>query len=451
MSRDAADAGAAVELPLLSYQEGRLLMDARARRLSITSVRNVPTAYRLRGPLDVARLVESLQELVRRHEALRVVFPAGAARQVILDDVALDVPLVEIASEATADEDVQSLLETEAERPLDGSVAPRLRATIVRRRPDDHVLYLVFDHLVVDGWSRGIVLDELSALYAHGSAQEPSPLPAISLRYRDHVLEQRRIVGGSEGARLLAFWRQRLEGVGAIPVLALPPAPELAGAPASGASRARVLPDDLAEAVVRFSRTQRVTPFMTLLAAFQIVLRRSTGRDDQTIAVNVFNRASVPAQRLVAPLADLAVIRTDLSEARTFLDAVQHVRERALEAHRYSGLPYGELVKALNPDVYGDPTVPIGVVFNMLYEEVIRDDFELAGLSCTPVPVAEASFRPRSVLVLTASMPPGQVVLSAQYQADRVLGSAVEGLLEDLESVLSAGVREPMAARSAGL
>lgn len=428
---------APLPLPTLSYQEGRLLMDQRSRALGVPSIRTIPQAYRVRGPLDLHLLDQALEYLARRHEALRARF-AHPRGQTVHADTTVRGVLIDAGDEATA----LGRVRAEADRPLPADQPDRLRVSVVRVADDDHFVVLVVDHLVVDAWARGVLTDELSAAYSALAAGRQPDLPEVSYAYRDYVRDQSELLLGEDGERMMAFWRERLAGPGAIPRLDVPKLP--AGRRPEGGYQTRSLPAELVGEVRKFAARERVTPFMLVLCALYVALREHTGSDQQAVAVNVYNRETSGRENLVAPLAELLVVRTDLAGADTFRAALRRVRADSLDAQEHGAIPFAELVKAFNPEEYADPDAPIGVVLNMLYAQLHGGGLDLAPAATTPFPLSDEGFRPRSELMLVGEASAEELTLSAYYQADRLPAEFITGLLERLVVLLATVVEDPL-------
>lgn len=423
---------ATVELPSLSYQEGRLLMDEKARARGIPSSRTITAVYQVTGEFSQAAFDEALSTVVDRHEALRTSFPGDASRQVVRGTAAVRCEVLDL----TDPQDLPAIIDVEQRTQFAPEDCPRLRAKVLRASPAEHYVVLVFDHLVVDAWSRGLLLTELSQAYAAARAGEHHGLEPVAYTYRDYVRDRHAVLDGPDRARLLDFWSQNLHGVGAIPALSLPRA--IAG-PVGGAGVSRTLAPELADSLRGVAARSRATLFMVLLAAVQTTLANLSGRPDQSIAANIYNRDTVGTERLVAPMAEMMVVRTDLTGADTFTEALHRVRSSSLDAQEHAELPYAELVKALNPDQYADPDAPIGVVFNMLYAEVGAHGLDLPGATCERVAVAAVGTRRlRSELVIGAEVGPSGIRLSGQYQTDRLTEQDVTGVLDGIVDVLTA-------------
>ncbi|MEV7543759.1 condensation domain-containing protein [Streptomyces sp. NPDC089915] len=429
---------APLSLPTLSYQEGRLLMDERSRALGVPSVRTISQAYRVSGPLRLPLLDEALARLAQRHEALRTRFD-GPRRQSVHPSVTLRAAFHDAAGDEAA---AVARVRAEADRPLPAEREERLRVSVVRVGDEDHFVVLVFDHLVVDGWARGVLTQELSALYTSLAQGREPALPEVTYTYRDHVREQNGLLAGPEGERMMSFWRERLAGPGAIPRLEVPRREP--GAAPEGGYEARRLPSGLVDDVRKFAARERVTLFMLVLCALDVALREATGRDDQAVAVNVYNRETEGRENLVAPLAELLVVRSDLAGAGTFRAALRRVRGDSLDAQENAAVPFAELVKAFNPDEYADPDAPIGVVLNMLYSQLHGEGLDLAPATTAPFPLSDEGFRPRSELMLVGEAGGDELSLAAYYQADRLPAAFVTGLLDRIVSLLEAVVGDPL-------
>lgn len=421
---------ASVELPSLSYQEGRLLMDEKARARGIPSSRTITAVYHVTGEFSSAAFDHALSTVVDRHEALRTSFP-GATRQVVRAAAAARSEVADLADPL----ELPAIIDAEQRTQFAPEDCPRLRARVLRVSPGEHYVILVFDHLVVDAWSRGLVMTELSRSYAAALAGEHHGLEPVAYTYRDYVRDRRAVLDGPERARLLDFWSHTLAGAGAIPALSLP----RAAGPVGGAGVSRTIPADTADRLRTVAGRSRATLFMVVLAAVQTTLAELSGKPDQSIAANIYNRDTVGTERLVAPMAEMMIVRTDLTGADTFAEALRRVRASSLDAQEHAELPYAELVKALNPGQYADPDAPIGVVFNMLYAEVGAHGLDLPGATCSRVTVAAVGTRRlRSELVIGAEVSPTGIRLSGQYQTDRLTEQDVTAVLDRIVDVLCA-------------
>ena len=314
---------------------------------------NVPLALRLSGELDAEALARALGEVARRHEALRTTFhPAdGDAVQVV--DPAGGLPLgVDDLSDlppAERDAETERRVREETTAPFELARGPLCRARLLRRAADDHVLVVTLHHAVSDGWSVGVLLRELSALYGAFRRGEPSPLPEPPVQYADFAAWQREHVADEVLAAQLAWWRERLAGAPA--VLALPadrPRPPVQRF--RGAREPVLLPPELAERLRRLARGEGATLFMTLLAAFQALLSRHAGQTDVVVGTPIAGRTRPETEGLIGLFVNTLALRADLSGTPTFRELLAQVRETTLGAYANQDLPFERLVEELQPE-----------------------------------------------------------------------------------------------------
>ncbi|HEX7182532.1 MAG TPA: amino acid adenylation domain-containing protein [Thermoanaerobaculia bacterium] len=311
---------------------------------------NVPGAFLLSGRLDPAALAAALNEVVRRHEALRATFATVEERvvQVVAPSLALPLPFVDLDGLPDAGAEARRLAAAEARRTFDLARGPLVRTVLLRLGPREHVLLLTMHHIVSDGWSMGVLVRELSALYEAFVQGKPSPLPELPLQYADFAVWQRSWLRGEALEAQLAYWRQRLAG-----------APELLELPADrprpavqsfhGAQRSFALPSGLSRQLAELCRRQGVTPFMALLAAFQALLARITGHLDLVVGSPIANRNRFEIEGLIGFFVNTLVLRGDLSGDPGYGELLRRVRETTLDAYTHQDLPFEKLVEELQP------------------------------------------------------------------------------------------------------
>ncbi|MBI1853014.1 MAG: amino acid adenylation domain-containing protein [Planctomycetes bacterium] len=301
----------------------------------------IPVRVHLDGPLDSARLERSLNAVVRRHEALRTAFPTVEGRPVarVSPELRVDLPLIEVRD---ADE-VERLAALEARRPFDLASGPLVRATLYRRGSDEHDLLLTMHHIVSDGWSAGVLLHEIAALYEAG--ESAAPLPPLPLQYADFAAWQRECLRGAALDERLDYWRERLDGA---PVLALPTdRPRPAAQSHRGAREAFGLPAALVARLEDLGRNEGATLFMTFLAAFDVLLHRYGGQDDVCVGTALAARDRREFEGLIGFFANTLVMRVDLSGDPTFDELLARVRDVSLGAFAHPDLPFEKLVDSL--------------------------------------------------------------------------------------------------------
>ena len=300
-----------------------------------SSAYNIPAAVRLTGSLDVAVLEQNLNEIVQRHEVLRTTFGmvSGEPRQVIAPALALTLRWVDLRDLPEAQQEIQvdRLATEEAQQPFDLAKGPLLRATLLHLGEAEHVLLLTMHHIVSDGWSMGVLIRELAALYQAFSTGKPSPLPQLPIQYADFAHWQRQWLQGEVLAAQLSYWQQQLTGAPAL--LELPTdRPRSAIQTFRGATQFLALPEPLTQKLKTLSQRSGVTLFMTLLAAFQTLLYRYTGQEDICIGSPIANRNRSETEELIGFFVNTLVLRTDMSENPSFQELLGRVREVTLGA-----------------------------------------------------------------------------------------------------------------------
>jgi amino acid adenylation domain-containing protein len=313
---------------------------------------NLPVAVRLTGPLDVGTLEESLNEVVRRHDSLRTSFPVWEGRPVqVIGPVGQadlrEIDLTDFPPEARETEAAR-LASGEANLPFDLAQGPLFRAKLLRLCEEEHVLIVTMHHIVSDGWSVGILMRELAALYEAFRLGRPSPLPELPIQYADYSLWQQDWLRGDVLQAELDYWKSRLDGIPALIEVATD-RPRSAVRSLRGASLSAILPPGLLERLKALSRSENSTLFMTLLAAFQVLLSRYTGLDDIPVGSPIAGRTQVETEGLIGFFVNTLVLRGDLSGDPSFRQLLARVRETALEAFAHQDLPFEKLVEELQP------------------------------------------------------------------------------------------------------
>jgi amino acid adenylation domain-containing protein/non-ribosomal peptide synthase protein (TIGR01720 family) len=312
---------------------------------------NVSFALRLSGVLDVPALQVSLNEIVRRHESLRTTFAVSAGQpvQVIAPAQPVLLPITDLhhLPDAPRQAEACRLATVEAQRPFDLEQGPLLRLGLLRLAAQEHVLLLTMHHIITDGWSLGVFVRELGALYSASIAGRSAPLSPLPLQYADYAVWQRQWLQGELLERQLAFWNKQLAGV---PVLALPTdRPRPATQNYRGAGHSVLIQKEISDGVQALCRGEGVTPFMLLLAAFQVLLARTSGQDDIAVGTPLANRSRAELEGLIGFFVNTLVLRTDLSGNPPFRTLLQRLRETALGAYAHPDVPFEKLVAELRP------------------------------------------------------------------------------------------------------
>jgi len=351
-----------------------------------SSAYHIPTALRLRGSLDLSAMQRSFDALIARHESLRTCFmhDAEGTRQIIQAPFALQIEHQQIAAD-TDDAALKLLVEAEIGRSFDLRQGPLLRARLLRLTEDDHVLVLIEHHIVSDGWSMQLMVEELVRLYAALRSGETPDLPPLPIQYADYALWQRQWMEAGERDRQLLYWRDRLGGEQ--PVLELPlDRPRPATPSYRGARFDIALDGDLSEALHGVARREGVTLFMLLLASFQTLLHRYSGQGDIRVGVPIANRTRVETEGLIGFFVNTQVMRAELDGGLAFNALLQQVKQAALGAQAHQDLPFEQLVEALQPERSLSRSPLFQVMFN--HQAAIRRNIEVRqvpGLSIAEV------------------------------------------------------------------
>ena len=309
----------------------------------------VPGAVRVEGPLDTAVLRTAVAEIVRRHEALRTVFELrdGAPAQVVRHHMTVDVPETDLSGDEFTDADRQKRIDDALAEPFDIDTGPLLRVRLLRTGPQESVLVVAMHHLVSDRWSTAVFLSELSELYEAFTAGLPSPLPEPEIQYGDFAAWQQRQLEEDGWEKDLAYWRDHLAG--APPVLSLPtdrPRPAVQGF--NGASVPIDLPPALIGDLSALAGRHGATPYMALLAVFQILLHRYSGQDDIVVGVPTALRGQAEVEPLIGYFVNTLPIRTDLGGDPAFVPVLTRVRDACMGAYAHQDVPFELIVADLN-------------------------------------------------------------------------------------------------------
>lgn len=431
------------EVPLSFAQQRLWLLD---QLEPTTWTYNVSVARRLRGALQLDALKAALDEVVARHEGLRTTFPApdgcpvqvvGPPRPFALDVADLtDRPPT--GAEVEAEAEASRLVSEEARRRFDLTKGPLFRGLLVRLSPDDHVLALTMHHITTDAWSEAVLLGELSVLYDAFARGEVSPLAPLPIQYADFAVWQRKRMAGDALRAQLDYWLRQLDQ--------LPPLLELPAdrpRPARRSGRGGVIdveiPTPLTAGLRRVTSAGRATLFMTLLAAFQTLLARSSGHDDIAVGTAIGNRPRVETEGVVGFFANTLVLRTDLSGDPSFMEVLARVREVALGAYGHQDLPFEHLVRELRPERTLSHTSLFQHMF--VFQNTPGCELALDGVSTVEFPLEHdtAMFD----ITLTMSEAGDVVVGTLEYSADLYDRATAERMVGHFQNLLEAIVDDP--------
>ncbi|HYO54459.1 type I polyketide synthase, partial [Archangium sp.] len=406
------------------------------------SAYNIPMMMHLRGRLDVAALERSLRELIRRHEVLRTTFasPEGRVVQVISPEVSLELEVEDLEGVATPEREAEAQRRAleEAQRPFDLSRGPLLRAKVLRLGREEHVLVLVMHHIVTDGWSVDVLLRELGELYAAFEAGEEPALPELALQYADYAVWQRQWLQGEVLEAQLAYWKKTLAGVPQ--ALELPtdrPRPQVQTS--SGAVVKVQLPLALSQEVRALSQREGATLFMTLLAAFQVLLARYSGQTDIVVGSPIAGRNRREVEDLIGCFVNTLALRVDVQGTQSFKELLAQVREVCLGAYAHQDLPFEQVVDALQLE-RDLSRAPLFQVRLLLEKELVRT-VQLGGLSLN---LLEVEFAPAKLDLSVGLRETGQGLLCIwEYNTDLFDHETVTRMAGHFQTLLEGWVARP--------
>ena len=337
------------ELPLSFAQQRLWFLDQLEPG---TSFYSIPAAVQMSGRLDHEALKRALNEIVRRHEVLRTRFTTegGVAQQIVAAEMELELEIIDLQEFGAEEREAlaASLMQEEAQRPFDLSVGPLLRVKLLQLGETEQVVLLTMHHIVSDGWSMGVLIGEVAALYEAYREGRESPLPELAIQYGDFAVWQREWLQGEVLEQQLSYWRQQLA---ALPVLELPTdGARPAVQSYRGAHHSFRLAPELAAGLKELSQQEGVTLYMTLLAAFQVLLSRYSGQQDVVVGTDIANRNRAEIEPLIGFFINQLVLRTDLSGAPSFAELLGRVREVCLGAYAHQDVPFEKLVEELQPE-----------------------------------------------------------------------------------------------------
>ncbi|MBW4569107.1 MAG: amino acid adenylation domain-containing protein [Tolypothrix carrinoi HA7290-LM1] len=318
-----------------------------------SSFYNIPIAFHIKGQLNITAIQQSLNEILKRHEVWRTTFTLvnGEPVQNIASGLTWDLPMINLEHLSGKDweAEVKELSAREAKKPFNLASCLLVRATLLRLSKGEHVLLVTMHHIITDGWSCNVFLRELSTLYAAFSTNQPSPLPELPIQYADFTIWQRDRIQGKFLATQLNYWQQQLQGE--LPVLQLPtdrPRPTVTSF--AGAKQYFTFSKNLTDALGQLSQQEDATLFMSLLAAFNILLYHYTDQEDVVIGSPIANRNRAELEGMLGLFVNTLVLRNNLNGNPSFRELLHRVREVTLDAYAHQDLPFEMLVEELHPE-----------------------------------------------------------------------------------------------------
>ena len=404
---------------------------------------NHPLAFRIGGPLNVAALERSLNEIVRRHEILRTTCTvvSGEPVQVVKPSYTLLLPTVDLR-DLIGDEretSVVQLATDEAQQPFDLAQGPLLRAKLFRVDEEAYVLIVTTHTFVADGYSQGILLRELGQVYEAFSKGEPSPLAEKPIQFGDYAIEQRQMLQRGHFSSQLAYWKQQLKDS---PPMLRWPVDNLGHTVLTyqGKTKGFSLPADLSESIRAISYQEGVTVFTVLLAALETFLYRLTEQTDLIIGTIVSNRSRSEFEGSIGYFANNLILRTHLSGHLTFRELLQQCHEVTADAFAHQDLPFEKLLEELSSDPEVSAVPLLQIVF-VLHDHVAEDDLQLPGLKLKKLPVQRgAASRHLHIHMMNTS---GPLTGSLEYSTEFFDANTIDLIVNHFKTVLKSVATNP--------
>ncbi|MEH1828485.1 MAG: condensation domain-containing protein [Nostoc sp.] len=429
-----------LELPL-SFAQQRLWFLHQLEPNSYTY--NDHGAILLQGSLNIKALKKSINEIVRRHEIWRTSFQIVNGQPVQIVASAFEIPLsiidLQDLPNTKHEAEIQRLRLENYQQPFDLAQTPLLRLTLLQLKAREYVLLLTIHHIIVDGWSQGVFLRELSVLYEAFSRGKPSPLTEINIQYADFASWQQNWLQGEVLDTLLTYWKKQLGDN--LPVLKLPTSRQLSKNQTSQEGRETLMiSKTLSQEIKNLGDSLGTTLFMTLLGAFKVLVYCYTGGKDIVIGTDIANRNLIEIEDLIGFFVNQLVLRSSLSDNQSFSDFLQQVRKVCLESYAHQDLPFEKLVSALNPKRGLNQTPIFQVKF--ILPSTPTDTLEISDLTFTRLDLLENTVARFDLLLEITETELGIVGLF-KYNQDLFDSISISRLVKNFEIILSQVVIDP--------
>jgi amino acid adenylation domain-containing protein len=392
----------------------------------------IPVALRLTGKLNVHVLQRCLDTVVQRHESLRTTFAtvSGLPVQVIVSSVRIHLPVVDMQAVANDALELQRLTREQLMLPFDLSEGPLLRVVLSRLHIEEHLLCLTMHHIISDGWSMMLFIQEVGNLYAAYSIGESAVLPALPIQYADYALWQRQWLQGEILDQQLSYWRQRLQD---LPVLQLPT--DKARPPFQtfrGARQSYTLSQAQTQVLRELSLREEVTVFMALFAVFRVLLSRYSQQLDIAVGVPVAGRGMSEVEHVIGFFVNTLVLRVKLEGNPQFSEFLRFVRAAALDAYAHQDIPFERLVEALQPERNLGYQPLVQVLFSL--QNVPEMTFSLPGLTTQLLEIDNRSAK--FDLHMSVVDDRQRLRISLEYNTDLFEEETITRLLEHFQHLL---------------
>ena len=410
---------------------------------------NIPISVRLQGALNASALEQSLNEILRRHEVLRTTFSTmnGEPVQIISPFEPRELCVEDLSGwldEKARINEARRLTAVETATPFDLINGPLFRARLLRLDENDHVIILTMHHIVSDGWSLGILINELTTLYRSYSAGEAPSLPELPIQYADFAQWQRTWLDGEILAEQLAYWSHQLSGAAPLELPTDRPRPVVLTY--RGNIESLRLDSSLVDGLKTLSRNEGVTLFMLLMTAFKVLLHRYTGQSDISVGTPIAGRNWMEIEGLIGFFVNTVVLRTDVRSEQGFNEVLQRVREVVLDGYAHQDVPFEKLVEELQPERDSSRQPLFQVAFSMHNANATAETVESSGLRLSALAGENRTAKFDLNFVLTEVG--GVIDAALEYNSDLFDSTTVERMLDHFRNLLTGIVINPKQAVS---
>jgi amino acid adenylation domain-containing protein len=404
---------------------------------------NIAGSVRSVGPFDIELFNRALTEILRRHESFRTRFIVvdQEPRQVIDEAKNFELQVIDMTSYPPEErvEETRRQARKESQRPFDLARDPLLRVRVWRLAEDDHVLHINMHHIASDAWSLGVFVREFSLLYDAFGRGEASPLPEMPFQYADFSVWQREWLAGEVLEQQLTYWKKQLAGS---TTLELPTdRPHSASASYRGAATRFNLSKQLADQIRDLGRRNGTTLYMTLLAAFQVLLLRWSGQHDITLGTPIAGRRQTEAEGMIGFFVNVLAMRTDLSGGPTFVQLLRRVKEVTLEAYAHQEVSFEKLVEALAPE--RDPSRSPFFQVMFFLQNAPMTDLRLGEKNSIELFAAGTAAVKFDLTVVFFQETADGLSGSAQYNTDLFDAATIAGMVEQYQTLLAGIAANP--------
>ncbi len=429
-------------LPLSFAQRRLLVMDELAPNKATF---NIPLAFKIDGRLDATALQTAIDTLYTRHDSLRTTFyygEDGQPYQRIAEDTYLPIEQVDFSTlpGPTQEQVVEEWILQEAARPFSLNTGPLVRLSHLRLSETEHVLVVVMHHIITDGWSMGIFVREFVNLYVSQASGFPLDLPELRVQYADFAAWQKGWLQGDVLEQQLAFWQNHLAG--APTVLSLPtdmPRPKMQST--RGDLYSQHLAPELTPALTQFSQTHKSTLFMTLMAAYNVLLLRYTQQNDIVVGTPIANRNHPDIENIIGFFVNMLPLRTQISQDDTFSTLLEKVRQTALDAYNHQDIPFEQVVNLLQPERDTSHSPIFQVSFSLQNNNALLPQVNLTDLSLTPL-LADSKTAKYDLTLMVMETADG-LLCSWEYSTDLFWPETIARMHQHFEMLLYSIVQQP--------